>query len=161
MNTFAPRAAILAAKTAAQRLLLTAASLLPAATMAQTSYYEKSFAVTDPDHAAVTPANVAYSQTMNAAIYPVSNSLKLKLMVENPFRVPLAVKLMNERGETLYATRLPRNERVHMHKFDMAHVPDGSYSVEVSDGVNVLPPLEFRVRSRKPVVTPERVVALN
>ena len=157
MKSFAPRAAT----TAAQRLLLAAACLLPAATMAQTSYYEKRFEVTNPDHAAATPSNVAYSKTMNAAIYPVINSVKLKLMVENPFRIPLKVKLMNERGETVYATRLSRYERVHMHKFDMANMPDGSYSVEVSDGVNALPPLEFRVQSRKPVVTPERVVALN
>lgn len=161
MSTFAPRAVKTTARIAAQRLLLAAACLLPAAAMAQTSYYEKNFEVVDPDHAAVTPSNVAYSKTMNAAIYPVINSVKLKLLVENPFRIPLKVKLMNERGEIVYATRLSRYERVHMHKFDMSNMPDGSYSVEVSDGVNALPPLEFRVQSRKPVVSPERVIALN
>lgn len=157
MRTFATRAA----RRSAQRLLLAAACLLPAAAMAQTSYYEKRFEVTNPDNTAVTPSNVAYSKTVNAAIYPVINSVKLKLMVENPFFIPLRVKLVNERGETLYTTKLARNERVHMHKFDMSNMPDGSYSVEVSDGVNALPPLEFRLQSRKPVVTPERVVALN
>jgi len=160
MRNFAPRAAKTAARISAQCLLL-AACLLPAAAMAQTSYYEKRFEVTDPDQAAVTPSNVAYSKTVNAAIYPVINSVKLKLLVENPFFIPLKVKLMNERGETLYATKLARSERVHLHKFDMANMPDGRYSVEVSDGVNALPPLEFRVQSHKPVVSPERVIALN
>lgn len=161
MRTFATRAVRISTRTSAQRLLLAVACLLPAVAMAQTSYYEKNFEVTNPDNTAGTPSNVAYSKTVNAAIYPVINSVKMKLMVENPFFIPLRVKLMNERGETVYTTKLARNERVHMHKFDMTNMPDGSYSVEVSDGVNALPPLEFRVQSRKPVVTPERVVALN
>lgn len=161
MRTFATHTVSSTARVSAQRLLLAAACLLPAAAMAQTSYYETKFEVPNPDNGQVTPSNVAYSKTVNAAIYPVINSVKVKLMVENPFFIPIRVKLINERGETVYTTKLARNQRVHMHKLDMANMPDGNYSVEVSDGVNALPPLEFRVRSRKPVIEPERVIALN
>ncbi len=136
-------------------------ALLPALGLAQTAYYEPNFALNNPD-AVVNPTNVVLSKTVNAAIYPVINSVKVKLAVENPMQISLRVRLLNERGEVLYAERLPRGRKVNMHSFDMERMPDGTYTVEVSDGVNRWP-LEFQVNSpgANPVVVPERVIALN
>lgn len=136
--------------------------LLPIALAAQTAYYEKPIVVLNPDHAALTPSNVVRTRTFNAAIYPVINSVKVKLALENPLRTALRIRLLNERGVVLFTDQLSRNWKSSLRNFDMSSMDDGTYTLEISDGINTQP-LEFRVESREPapVVVSERVIAVR
>ena len=120
---------------------------------------QPNFVLINPENGPTQPTNVVYTKTVNAAIYPVINSVKIRLAVENPARISLRYRLLNERGEVLYAQRLPRNCKVSMQYFDMERTRDGAYTVEISDGVNRWP-LEFHLHSAN-VVVPDRVIALN
>lgn len=108
---------------------------------------------------AIEPTNVVHTKTVNAAIYPVINSVKVRLAIENPQQISLRIRLLDERGEVLYAQRLPRGCKVSKQYFDMKRMRDGAYTLEVSDGVNRWP-LEFQLRSPY-VAEPQRVIALN
>jgi|GEM_PF-6385476 len=136
--------------------------LLPIGLLAQTAYYEKPIAVLNPDHADLTPNNAVRTRTFNAAIYPVINSMKVKLALENPLRTSLRIRLLNERGTVLFTDQLSRNWKSSLRNFDMSGMKDGTYTLEISDGVNTQP-LEFRVESREPapVVVSERVIAVR
>jgi hypothetical protein len=146
----------------ARPLLVPVFGLLATAAVAQTAHYEPRFVLTDPDGGSATPPNVVRTRTVNAAIYPVINSVKVKLAVENPLHLALRVRLLNDRGEMLYSVKLARRRSVDMHCFDMGNMQDGLYTVEVSDGVNQWP-LEFTLESNRqaPVVVPERVIAVR
>jgi len=113
----------------------------------------------DRINGAIDPTNVVHSKTLNAAIYPVINSMKVRLALENPQRISLRFRLLNERGDVLYAQRLPRGCKVSMQYFDLERMQDGTYTLEVSDGVTRWP-LEFQLRSSS-VVVPQRVIALH
>ncbi|MBC7892705.1 MAG: hypothetical protein H7Y12_10860 [Sphingobacteriaceae bacterium] len=136
--------------------------LMPTCLVAQTAYYEKPIVVLNPDHADIAPSNVVRTRTFNAAIYPVINSVKVKLALENPLRTSLRIRLLNERGMVLFTDQLSRNWKSSLRNFDMSGMKDGTYTLEISDGVNTQP-LEFRVESREPVpvVVSERVIAVR
>lgn len=142
-------------KKTAQCLLISLIGLFPTLAGAQTAHF-------DPDYLTTAPNNVMYGKTLSAAIYPVINLMKIKLAVENPLRIPVRIRLLNDRNQTLFSDRLGRNWRTHMQAFDMQLMKDGTHTLEVSDGVSVLP-LEFRVESARkaPVEVPDRVIALN
>lgn len=112
-----------------------------------------------PANGATKPTNVVYAGTVNAAIYPVINSVKVRLAIENPQRISLRFRLLNERGEVLYAQRVPRGCNVSMQYLDMERMPDGAYTLEINDGVTQWP-LQFQLQSPTAVV-PQRLIALN
>jgi hypothetical protein len=134
--------------------LLLAVGLLPGAAVAQSAHY------TAPAEVA-TPPNVAHGSTMSAAIYPIPNSLRLKLSMKNHQRVPAFIRLLNDRNEEVYAERLSRGWGSYIRCFDLREMPDGTYTFQISDGTASLP-LEFRVESPAPPISvPPRVIALN
>ncbi len=145
-----------------RRIGLALLTLFPSCLAAQTSYYEKPVGIQDPDRIGVTPGNVVRTPTFNAAIYPVINSVKVKLALENPLRAALRIRLLNERGLVLFTDQVRRNQKSSMQNFDMSGMRDGTYTLEISDGVNTQP-LEFRLESREPapVVVSERVIAVR
>ncbi len=133
---------------------LLALGLLPGAAVAQTAHY-----TARPTFDA--PPNVAHGPNLSAAIYPMPNSLRVKLSLQNHRHTHAFIRLLNDRREEVYSERLTRNWRAYIRCFDMQEMQDGTYTFEISDGTTALP-LEFRVESPAPPISlPSRVIALN
>lgn len=107
------------------------------------------------------PPNVAHGPNLSAAIYPMPNSLRVKLSLQNHRPSRAFIRLINDRNKEVYSERLTRNWRAYIRCFDLQEMQDGTYTFEISDGTTALPP-EFRVESPAPPISPpSRVIALN
>lgn len=74
-----------------------------------------------------------HSQTTDkfkVAVFPVANSLLLKVIFENPHKEMVTVLIKDSKDEVVYKKKVGRNT-VFLGKFDVSHIADGTYMMVI------------------------------
>ncbi len=101
------------------------------------------------------PANIA---AYKAGVYTtVSGQLSIALNKEIGGAVD--IRLKNAGGTVLYSQHLGKNESQYRTRLNMNELPDGTYQVEISNGVETTTHT-ITIATQQPS-TPSRVIALN
>jgi hypothetical protein len=72
----------------------------------------------------------ASAPAFGAAIFPLIDPLKLKVLVRNPRREPLSLLIRNDQHEVIYRKELGRPEKLNT-DFYLSDIADGEYTMEV------------------------------
>jgi hypothetical protein len=83
--------------------------------------------VNSPLHASAPEAN---TPAFGAAIVPLLDPLKLKVLVRNPRRESLTLLIRNDQREVIYRKELGRPEKLNT-DFYLSNIADGAYTMEV------------------------------
>jgi hypothetical protein len=76
------------------------------------------------------PAAQQTGNTFKAAIYPVYNSLFMKVHVENPARETVTITIQNSNNSIVYKKIVGKDAIFHG-KFDVSHMANGEYTMTV------------------------------
>ncbi len=76
------------------------------------------------------PAKSETTGSFRAVIFPVQNSLIMKVNFENPSREMMMVVIKNSNNEIVYKKIVGRNA-LYRGKFDVSGMPNGSYTISV------------------------------
>lgn len=72
--------------------------------------------------------------SFEVGMYRVIRSLKMNILVEKKLGDLVFVKLLDQKGHVLFKDVLSRRQQKYGRKFDFSQVPDGHYSVVISNG---------------------------
>lgn len=80
------------------------------------------------------------SSNLNVGMYEFggANSLKLNLALTKDAGKLASIKLMNEKGETLYTETVGRKATGYNFRFDFSKIESGKYFIEVKTGERVI-----------------------
>ncbi|WP_164851384.1 T9SS type A sorting domain-containing protein [Larkinella soli] len=98
--------------------------------------------------------------TFRSVIYPVKNTMKVSVNVSKPKDSRVVIRVMDLNGQTMAVQRLPKSDEVNSVKFDLQHLEDGVYKVEVSDG-HTKEVKTVKVQTSTPQVETTRLVSMN
>lgn len=71
-------------------------------------------------------------------IYRVKKSLTMRLVMEKKLGKTVFVRLLNQRGQTLHEEVLDKRMQKYSRDFDFSLIKDGRYTLEISDGYEVV-----------------------
>lgn len=75
----------------------------------------------------------AAAASFNVGSYRAANSNSLRVFVEKNNRSVVRLEIKNAQGEVLYERAVPKHATDKAFKFDLAELPAGHYTVEVSN----------------------------
>jgi PBP1b-binding outer membrane lipoprotein LpoB len=76
------------------------------------------------------PIHTQTTDGFKVAVYPVVNSMFMKVHVENPSREKVTVLVKNSKGEIVYRKAVGNNP-IFTGKFDVSQVEDGTYTMVI------------------------------
>ena len=79
------------------------------------------------------PTNVARYET---GIYTTAAG-KLQVSVDKQAGGTVAVSLKDANGSVLFTRRIAKNDTQYRNRFDLSQLPDGTYQLELTNGVDV------------------------
>ncbi|WP_111630367.1 T9SS type A sorting domain-containing protein [Larkinella arboricola] len=94
------------------------------------------------------------------AVYPAANNMKISVNIKKAKNSKVNIRLLNQMGETLTVLNLGRDNESSTIRFDLNHLEDGIYRIEVSDGSKTEIKTVF-LQTRPPLTTAYRSVCLN
>ena len=100
-------------------------------------------------------------KTFDISLYRVQQSMTVCLSVEKAVGEKVLVRLLNTKGEELHRESLGRHTDKYACRFDLGSLTDGSYTIEVRNGAEVMRKL-VNLSTAKPLENTSRMlVALN
>ena len=113
-----------------------------------------------PVSMAEAPQKAAH-KTFDISLYRVQQSMTVCLSVEKEVGEKVLVRLLDTKGEELHRESLGRHTNKYVRRFDLGNLTDGSYTIEVRNGGEVIRKL-VNLSSVQPVENSRRtLVALN
>lgn len=106
----------------------------------------------------VPAADNSEHKTFDISLYRVKQSLSVCLNIEKQLGASVTVRLLNARGEELHAELVSQLTRNYARRFDLAKMQDGSYTLEVRNGREVIR-RALMLSSAEPVEKPSRTIA--
>ncbi|MCP1382527.1 hypothetical protein [Runella salmonicolor] len=78
--------------------------------------------------------------TFMAALFPVSNAMKIRVLVSKKTEGKFFIRLKDEKGSLIYADKLPKHIYQHRYDFDLTQLECGKYIIEMvgNDGSYVV-----------------------
>lgn len=73
-------------------------------------------------------------RAFQVGMYRIINSLKMNVLVEKKLGDRVSVKLLDHKGHILFEDYLGVRQQKYGRKFDFSEVPDGNYSVVITNG---------------------------
>lgn len=99
--------------------------------------------------------------TFQVGMYRIQNSLNMKLILYKEAGEVVTVRLRNQKGEVMYQEVLGRKTRKYARPFNFSDSQDGRYSLEVSNGEEMVRK-DIKLSTKDIVETPARtLVAVN
>ncbi len=74
------------------------------------------------------PIHTQTTDKLKVAVFPVANSLLMKVLVENPHKEMVTVLIRNSKGDVVYKKVVGRNPVFHG-KFDISQIENGTYTM--------------------------------
>jgi len=98
-------------------------------------------ALSTPLMAQTKPSNEAYFEEkplLEAAVFPAADPMKLWVLIEKEDPTAFVkIELLNASNQTLHKQTLGRHQNKVRQRFDLSDMPDGRYTVRISDGHTV------------------------
>ena len=96
-------------------------------------------------------------KTFEVGMYRVKDSLKMRLLMEKKAGQRVMVRLLDQRGQVLHEEMVGKRMRKYGRNFDFSQIKDGRYTIEVSDGSEVVQKT-VNLSSPKVQETPKRTL---
>ncbi|RRB02693.1 T9SS type A sorting domain-containing protein [Larkinella rosea] len=104
--------------------------------------------------------NAELKSSFQSAVYPIVNTMKLNININKAKESKVAIRLIDEAGQTLTVLKLGQDNESSNIRFDLNNLEDGIYKVEISDGIRT-EVKTVKVQTATPVAEPVREVSLN
>lgn len=113
------------------------------------------------DQPSVSTADAPAHKTFDISLYRVQQSMSVCLSVEKALGEKVQVRLLDEKGEEFYQELLGRHTGKYARRFELSSLTDGSYTIEVRNGAEVMRRV-VNLKTSQPVQNSNRtLVALN